>query len=141
MSQDNLSFSSYQLRISLRRTSPHVWRRVVVPGHFTLTQLHQTVCLLFGWSNAHPSHFVIRGKSFAAAPAAAGESVDSPPLSAFQFYARERFLYDYRFELQIPVAGGVAGTGVSAPETEPESVVPIGRFWRHLLPPTSRRVC
>ena len=103
MSQDNLSFSSYQLRILLRRTSPHVWRRIVIPSHFTLTQLHQTIGLLFGWSNAHPSHFVIRGKSFAADPIAAGEAVGSPPLSEFQFYARERFLYDYRFELQSPV--------------------------------------
>jgi hypothetical protein len=100
MSQANLSASSYQLRILLCRTSPHVWRRVVIPSHFTLTQLHQTICLLLGWSNAHPSHFVIRGKSFAADPTAA---VDSPPLSEFQFYARERFLYHYRFELQTPV--------------------------------------
>ena len=57
MSQDNLSLSSYQLRILLRRTSPHVWRRIVIPSHCTLTQLHQTICLLFGWSNAHPAHF------------------------------------------------------------------------------------
>jgi len=95
--------SSYQLRILLRRTSPHVWRRIVIPSHFTLTQLHQTIRLLFGWSNAHPCHFVIRGKSFAADPVAAGESVGPPPLSVFQFYVRERFLYDYRFELQTPV--------------------------------------
>jgi hypothetical protein len=103
MSQDSQSFSSYRLRILLRRTSPHVWRRVVIPSHFTLTQLHQTICLLFGWSNTLPSHFVIRGKSFAADPTAAGERVGPPPLSEFQFYARERFLYDYRFELQTPV--------------------------------------
>ena len=103
MSQENLSFSSYQLRILLRRTSPHVWRRILIPSHFTLTQLHQTIRLLFGWSNAHPGRFVIRGKSFPADPAAAGESTGPQPLSEFQFYPRERFLYDYRFELQTPV--------------------------------------
>jgi hypothetical protein len=103
MSQENLSFSSYQLRILLRRTSPHVWRRIVIPSHFTLTQLHQTIRLLFGWSNAHPCRFVIRGKSFPTDPTAAGESAGPLRLAEFQFYPRERFLYDYRFELQTPV--------------------------------------
>ena len=58
---------------------------------------------MFGWSNAYPCRFVIRGKSFPVDPTAAGESALSRQLSEFQFYPRERFLYDYRFELQTPV--------------------------------------
>ena len=46
MSQVNLSVTAYQVRILLRRTSPHVWRRIVIPGHFTLSQLHQTIRLV-----------------------------------------------------------------------------------------------
>jgi Plasmid pRiA4b ORF-3-like protein len=101
MAQVNTAVTVYQLRILLRRTSPHVWRRIVIPSHFTLSQLHQTIRLLFGWSNAYPGRFVIRGKSFPADPTAAGESTTSQQLSEFQFYPRERFLYDYRFELQF----------------------------------------
>src|ERR1700722_19394866 len=93
MAHLNLSIPVYQLRILLRRTSPHVWRRIVIPSHFTLSQLHQTIRLLFGWSNAYPSRFVIRGKSFSVDPTAAGESTTSRQLSEFQFYPRERFLY------------------------------------------------
>jgi hypothetical protein len=99
----NQSVTVHQLRILLLRTSPHVWRRIVIPSHFTLTHLDKTIRLLFGWSNTHPCRFVIRGKSFPADPAAAGESAGPQQLSEFQFYPRERFLYDYRFELQTPV--------------------------------------
>lgn len=103
MPQENPPVTVYQLRILLRRTSPHVWRRIVIPSHFTLTQLHQTIRLLFGWSKAHPCRFVIRGKSFPSDPAAAGELAGPQQLSEFQFYPRERFLYDHGFELQTPV--------------------------------------
>jgi hypothetical protein len=107
----------HQLRIFLRGTSPHVWRRIVIPRHFTLTQLRQTINFLFGWSNAHPCGFVIRGKSFPSDPVVnAGrnfctgadtvtvdESATPQTLSEFQFYPRERFLYNYRFERQTAV--------------------------------------
>lgn len=74
MAHLNPSIPIYQLRILLRRTSPHVWRRIVIPSHFTLSQLHQTIRLVFGWSNAYPCRFVIRGKSFPVDPNSAGES-------------------------------------------------------------------
>jgi hypothetical protein len=93
----------HQLRIFLRGTSPHVWRRIVIPRHFTLTQLRQTINFLFGWSNAHPCGFVIRGKSFPSDPVTVGESATPQTLSEFQFYPRERFLYNYRFERQTAV--------------------------------------
>lgn len=103
MSQENLSLNNYQLRIALLRTSPHVWRRVLVPCDWTLPQLQQTIRALFGWSDTHPAHFLIRGKTFPADQTGACASTPPIRLSEFQFYARERFLYNYRFELQTPV--------------------------------------
>src|ERR1035438_7719913 len=97
MSQENLSLSSYQFRIALRRTSPHVWRRVL------LLQLHEAIRALFGWSDAYPHQFLIRGKSFRPNLTDPGKEAGAIPLSAFQFYLRERFFYDYRFDLQTPV--------------------------------------
>jgi hypothetical protein len=49
MSQSDQQVNAYQLRIVLRRTSPHMWRRVVVRNDSTLGQLHQAVQALFGW--------------------------------------------------------------------------------------------
>jgi hypothetical protein len=64
MNQPDLSVSVDQLRIALLRASPHIWRRVLVPGHFTLTQLHRILRALFSWSETHPHRFLIRAKSF-----------------------------------------------------------------------------
>ena len=63
----NLSVTAYQVRILLRRTSPHVWRRIVIPGHFTLSQLHQTIRLV-------SLSLCDSRNSFPVDPTAAGES-------------------------------------------------------------------
>jgi Plasmid pRiA4b ORF-3-like protein len=101
MSQPNLSVSVYQLRIALLRTSPHIWRRVLVPGQFTLAQLHQTLRALFGWSETHPHRFLIRAKSFSGDPLDRSDGATAARLSDFQFYLRERFLYEYRYDLRV----------------------------------------
>src|ERR1035437_10492874 len=54
MSQSDQQVNAYQLRIVLRRTSPHIWRRVVVRSDSTLGQLHQAVQALFGWADSRP---------------------------------------------------------------------------------------
>lgn len=100
MSQPNLSVSVYQLRIALLRTSPHIWRRVLVPGHFTLAQLHQILRALFGWSETHPHRFLIRAKSFNGDQLGTSAETTAARSSDFQFYLRERFLYEYRYDLR-----------------------------------------
>jgi hypothetical protein len=50
MSQSDQQVNAYRLRIVLRPTSPHIWRRVVVRSDSTLGQLHQAVQALFGES-------------------------------------------------------------------------------------------
>src|SRR6516225_2725300 len=100
MSQSDQSFSAYQLHIVLRRTSPHLWRRVLVRSDSTLRQLHQTVQALFGWTDAYPHRFVLRGRFLGASPAAAGSTLPSADLrlAELQLQLQERFFYDYRFQ-------------------------------------------
>jgi hypothetical protein len=97
MSQSDQSFSAYQLHIVLRRTSPHLWRRVLVRSDSTLRQLHQTIQALFGWADPH--RFVLRGRFLGASPAAAGPTLPSADLrlAELQLQLQERFFYDYRF--------------------------------------------
>ena len=89
----NQSVSISQLRVALLRTSPHVWRRILVRSSSTLRELHQTILCSFGWSADHPHRFLIRGRSFPG-----GDSATAPTLSEFQFGLGERFLYDLRFQ-------------------------------------------
>ena len=45
---------TYQFKIKLRGASkPPVWRRVLVPAHFTFSGLHAVIQEAFGWWNEH----------------------------------------------------------------------------------------
>jgi len=39
----------YQYKITLRGTSPPVWRRIQVPASYTLFQLHRAIVDAMGW--------------------------------------------------------------------------------------------
>ncbi|MFB9179235.1 plasmid pRiA4b ORF-3 family protein [Dactylosporangium sucinum] len=43
----------YQLRIVLDGVTPPVWRRVLVPGGFTLDRVHRVVQFAMGWGDRH----------------------------------------------------------------------------------------
>ena len=106
MSQSDQSVNAYQLRIVLRRTSPHLWRRVVVGSDSTLGQLHQTVQTLFGWADSHPHRFVLRGRSLGALSMSAAPGLSAPEsrLSEFKLQLKERFFYDYHFhDVDAPI--------------------------------------
>jgi hypothetical protein len=47
------AISILQLRISLRGQSPPVWRRVLVPEHMTLGQLHNVIQVVMAWTDEH----------------------------------------------------------------------------------------
>lgn len=53
MQNPNRTHQLYQLRIELEGTSPNIWRRLLVPCHLTLDQLHHVIQLVMGWQNAH----------------------------------------------------------------------------------------
>lgn len=49
---------SYQFKIQLQNISnPPVWRRIVVPGHFTFYRFHQVIQEAFGWQDYHLFQF------------------------------------------------------------------------------------
>lgn len=49
---------SYQFKIQLQNISkPPVWRRLVVPEHFTFYQFHQVIQEAFGWQDYHLFQF------------------------------------------------------------------------------------
>lgn len=54
----------YQLKISLTGTSPLVWRRIQIPGTFSLSELHTIIQLSMGWSGFHLHGFAINGTHF-----------------------------------------------------------------------------
>ncbi len=51
----------HQLKVTLRSTTPPIWRRVVVDGGETLDHLHAVIQATFGWWDAHLHDFEFGG--------------------------------------------------------------------------------
>ncbi|MEU5720278.1 plasmid pRiA4b ORF-3 family protein [Micromonospora sp. NPDC047738] len=51
----------FQLKVSLAGVRPTVWRRVRVPGGYTLDRLHRVVQHAMGWRDCHLHSFEIDG--------------------------------------------------------------------------------
>jgi hypothetical protein len=54
----------YQLRMSLQEVTPAVWRRVLVPGGYTLDRVHRVIQYAMGWQDAHLHSFEIGGEQY-----------------------------------------------------------------------------
>lgn len=54
----------FQLRVSLADVAPPVWRRVLVPGGYTLDRLHRVVQYVMGWQDCHLHSFDIAGRQY-----------------------------------------------------------------------------
>ena len=55
-----------QLKVSLLRFRPAIWRRVLVPVTASLGDLHVVIQILFGWDGDHPHEFTLGTKRFSA---------------------------------------------------------------------------
>jgi hypothetical protein len=57
--QQPVTSDIYQLKISLENSRPPIWRRVLVPGDWSLGALHYVVQVAMGWTNSHMHHFML----------------------------------------------------------------------------------
>lgn len=51
----------FQLKVSLSDVIPPVWRRVLVPGGYTLDRVHRVIQYAMGWRDCHLHSFDIDG--------------------------------------------------------------------------------
>lgn len=54
----------YQLKVTLRDSKPPIWRRVLVPGDYTLGDLHRVIQVLMDWDGDHLHEFRIAGERY-----------------------------------------------------------------------------
>jgi hypothetical protein len=54
----------YHLTITLGDVTPPVWRRVAVPGGYTLDRVHRVIQLAMGWQDCHLHSFDIGGAQY-----------------------------------------------------------------------------
>ncbi|GAB3802394.1 plasmid pRiA4b ORF-3 family protein [Micromonospora zhanjiangensis] len=59
-----MSRQIFQLKVTLSDVTPPVWRRVLVPGGYTLDRLHRVFQLALGWQNYHLHSFDVDGVQY-----------------------------------------------------------------------------
>lgn len=90
----------YQLKITLRDSRPPIWRRVLVPGGFSLRKLHQVVQIAMGWTDSHLHQFAVGGINYGEPhPDDEMEMNDERRFTLDQVAPREKskFTYEYDF--------------------------------------------
>lgn len=90
----------YAIKVTLRGTSPLVWRRILVPHDITLRQLHRTLQTVMGWTDSHLHQFTLprqklAGPSYGVGPTVANEN--RTELGELIWTVGARLLYEYDF--------------------------------------------
>lgn len=93
------TIKAYQLKITLSDLHPPIWRRVLVPEQFTLSDLHKVIQEAFGWEDYHLHAFEIHGVAFGEPDPEGFTEYQSErkPLGKLGLKPRQKFRYEYDF--------------------------------------------
>ena len=59
-----MSRQIFQFRLSLDGIKPPIWRRILVPADFTLSQLHRVIQAVMDWKDYHLHEFNVAGRVY-----------------------------------------------------------------------------
>jgi hypothetical protein len=89
----------FQLKITLDEVSPAVWRRLLIPGGYTLDRLHRAIQYVMGWQNCHLHSFEIDGEHYGEPDPAGGlpvrDELDHRVDAVLSKGSRLRYTYDF----------------------------------------------
>ncbi len=95
--------SIYQMKVTLERTEPPIWRRFQTGGRTTLHHLHQVLQVVMGWENAHLYQFTIGETHYGEPQPDYGfDRLDTKDATRFELYQvvhgeTTSFTYEYDF--------------------------------------------
>lgn len=89
----------YQLRIALRDARPPIWRRLLVPGNWSLGALHYVIQVAMGWTNSHLHQFVVGDDYISLYPidGVTTRNAGKVALAEVALKPKSKFAYDYDF--------------------------------------------
>ena len=94
-----------QLRVSLRRVRPEVWRGLVVPSSMRLSVFHEVLQLAFGWNNSH-LHVFRHGESSyeptypdSSISCSLGKQLDESAFAIGDLLKARRDTLDYQYDM------------------------------------------
>ncbi len=138
---------TYRLKVSPRGSRPAIWRRVAVDAGVTLTQLHDILQIVMGWTDSHLHQFR-RGATYFGPPAPeAGMECENERrfrLRDVLHRPKDRMVYEYDFgdgwehDIVLEAIGEADGETASVRvlggkgACPPEDVGGIGGYYRFL---------
>lgn len=54
----------FQVKITISRSEPEIWRRILIPADLRLSDLHRIIQVAFGWTNSHLHQFIKNNKFY-----------------------------------------------------------------------------
>ena len=109
----------YQLKVALLDVNPMIWRRLLVCGDSTITDLHYIIQITMGWSDDHLHRFGIHGKQYGIARMGGLSFSDDPEtvrLKDFRLRINECFRYEY--DLTNGLRHQIRAEAILAPEPQ-----------------------
>lgn len=88
------------LKVTLRNIDPPIWRRIIMPRHMTLTDLHDVIQAVMGWENDHMYDFDFgrrRRQEAAMLAETKDEDENDPTLDELVKSGMTKFTYIYDF--------------------------------------------
>ena len=88
----------YQLKITIKGSSPPIWRRVIVPEKISFEDLDNVIEYIFGWTHDHLFSFVIpKERIYFNGPSEAGDEEAVQEGIDRWFYEKAKIIYTYDF--------------------------------------------
>jgi len=93
----------YQLKVTLKRSKPPIWRRLLVSGNSTLGDLHDIIQIAMGWDNEHLHHFKIGDVFYEDNPGQdtffnSRESHNEEAYRLEKIIKKEKFRFEYEYD-------------------------------------------
>jgi hypothetical protein len=96
--------AAYVLRVSIADSRPKIWRKLSVPGDYTLGDLHTILQIAFGWENDHMHSFTVNSTEYGMPVGDMGfgdefDIIDEETvrLSGLDLQPKQKFKYLYDF--------------------------------------------
>lgn len=89
----------YQLRVALRDARPPIWRRVLVPGNWSLGAVHYVIQVAMGWTNSHLHQFIVGDDyiSLYKVEGVTSRNAAKVALAEIALKPKSKFVYEYDF--------------------------------------------
>lgn len=89
----------YQLKVTLKRSKPPIWRRILVDNDITLSKLHQILQPVMGWYDYHLHQFIINGTYYGEPDLDDPEVKNENRIKLNEVISKpdDKFIYEYDF--------------------------------------------